>query len=61
MSELGGSHGLVVMGRGSKSEGRKFESQYRILDGHFSPSIFVKKENENKREEAEDGHLKKCV
>ena len=32
----GGSPGLVVMWRDSCSEGRKFESQYRILDGHFN-------------------------
>ena len=28
--------GIVVMGGDSCSEGRGFESQYRILDGHFS-------------------------
>ena len=32
---LGGSPGLVVMGRDSRFEGRGFESQDRILDGHF--------------------------
>ena len=30
----GGSPGLVVMGGDSSSEGRGFESQCRILDGH---------------------------
>ena len=30
-----GSPGLVVMGRDSCSEGRGFEFQHRILDGHF--------------------------
>ena len=33
---LGGSPGLVVMGVDSRSKGRGFESQRRILDGHFS-------------------------
>ena len=32
---LGGSPGLVVMGGDSRSEGRGFKSQCRILDGHF--------------------------
>ena len=32
----GGSLGLVVMGGDSCSEGREFESQHHILDGHFS-------------------------
>ena len=32
---LGGSPGLVVMGRDSRSEGCGFESWHRILDGHF--------------------------
>ena len=31
---MGGSPGLVVMGGDSRSEGRGFESQCRILDGH---------------------------
>ena len=30
----GGSPGLVVMGGGSRSKGRGFESRRRILDGH---------------------------
>ena len=33
-SVLGGSPGLVVMGGGSRSKGRGFESRHRILDGH---------------------------
>ena len=32
----GGSPGLVVMGRDSRSKGRGFESRHHILDGHFS-------------------------
>ena len=39
---MGGSPGLVVMGRDSRSEGHGFESRHRILDGHF-PHIFVVK------------------
>ena len=31
----GGSPGLVVMGRDSRSCGRGFESRHHILDGHF--------------------------
>ena len=31
----GGSPGLVIMGRDSRSEGRGFESRHCILDGHF--------------------------
>ena len=38
----GGSPGLVVMGGDSCSEGRGFESQHRILDGHFSHLFVVK-------------------
>ena len=33
--KVGGSPGLVVMGGDSCSEGCGFESQHRILDGHF--------------------------
>ena len=33
---MGESPGLVVMGGDSYSEGRGFESQHRVLDGHFS-------------------------
>ena len=49
-----GSPGLVVMGGDSWSECHLFESQHRILDGHFS-HIFVVKivmfvwKDENKR------------
>ena len=39
---LGMSPGLVVMGGDSCSEGRWFESQYSILDGHFSHWFVVK-------------------
>ena len=33
----------MVMGRDSCSEGCEFYSQFHILDGHFSHSIFVVK------------------
>ena len=36
------SPGLVVMGGDSRSEGRGFESQCRILDGHFFTLICCK-------------------
>ena len=39
----GGSPGLVVMGRDSRSEGRGFESRHRILDGHFFTYICFKR------------------
>ena len=39
---LGGSPGLVIMGGDSCSEGCGFESQHRILDGHFSRLFVVK-------------------
>ena len=32
--DKGGSPGLVVMGGGSRSKGRGFESRCHILDGH---------------------------
>ena len=35
IDRLGGSPGLVVMGGDSCSKGHGFESQRRILDGHF--------------------------
>ena len=38
----GGSPGLVVMGGNSHSKGHGFESQHRILDGHFSHIFVVK-------------------
>ena len=40
--KMGGSPGLVVMGGDSRSEGRGFKSQCRILDGHFFTLIVVK-------------------
>ena len=43
---MGRSLGLVVKGRVSLSEGCEFESQSRILDGHFSTlrlEVFQKK------------------
>ena len=45
--------GLVVMGKGSISKGRGFESLHRILHGHFSHIFVVKivsffKKSENK-------------
>ena len=39
---MGGSPGLVVMGRDSSSKGHGFDSRRRILDGHFSHLFFVK-------------------
>ena len=39
---MGGSPGLVVMGGHSCTEGHVFESQYHILDGHFSHVFVVK-------------------
>ena len=39
---VGGSPGLVVMGRDSRSEGCGFESWHCILDGHFSQIFVVK-------------------
>ena len=38
----GGSPGLVVMDDDSYSRGLGFESQYRILDGHFFTLICCK-------------------
>ena len=42
LERLGGSPGLVVMGRDSCSKGRGFESRHRILDGLFSHIFVVK-------------------
>ena len=39
---MGGSPGLVVMGRDSRSEGCGFESQHRIREGHFFTYICCK-------------------
>ena len=56
----GGSPGLVVMGGDSCSKGRGFESQYRILDEHFSHLFVVKIamfvwRDENKHKRGRDG------
>ena len=37
----GGSPGLVVMGGGSRSNGRGFESRRRILDGHDKKNLYL--------------------
>ena len=42
INSSGGSPGLVVIGRDSRSKGRGFESRHRILDGHFSHIFVVK-------------------
>ena len=39
---LKGPSGVVVMGGDSRSEGREFESQCHILDGHFFTLICCK-------------------
>ena len=39
---MGGSPGLVVMGRDLQVEGCGFESQHRLLDGHFTHQFVVK-------------------
>ena len=39
---LGGSPGLVVMGRDSCSKGREFESWHCILEENFSHSFVIK-------------------
>ena len=39
---LGGNPGLVLMGGDPCAKGRQFESQHRILDGHFSHLFVVK-------------------
>ena len=55
----------MVMGRYSRSEGRGFESQRRILDGHFFTFICCKncnvclKRPKINEKEAGDGPLKK--
>ena len=40
---VGESPGLVVMGGDSCSKGREFESQNRVLDGHFVTYLLVVK------------------
>ena len=39
---MGGRPGLVVMGGDLCSKGHEFESQRRILDGHFSHLLVVR-------------------
>ena len=39
----GGSPALVVMGGDSCPKGHEFESQHRILDGHFFSYVFAVK------------------
>ena len=63
---MGGSPGLVVMGRDSSSKGRGFEYQHPILDGHFFGYNCCKNGNDDclkrlKLNEKEAGlaHLKK--
>ena len=60
----GGSPGQVVMGKDSRSEGRGFESQCHILDGHFSTLVcckivlmFVWEGSKINEKEAGMGHL----
>ena len=55
------SPGLVVMGGDSISECRGFESQYRILNGHFFPLICCKNCNVyfKGRKRGRDGPIKK--
>ena len=64
--EWGGSPGLVVMGVDSRSKGRGFESQRRILDGHFFTLICckncivcLKRPKINKKEAGVGPNLKK--
>ena len=42
VEKKGGSPGLFVKGVDSCSEGRGFESQHHILDGHFPQILVVK-------------------
>ena len=59
----GRSPGLVVMGGDSCSKGRGFESQRRILDGHFSHLLVVKivmfEKTKINEKEAGEGPFKK--
>ena len=64
MVKMGGSPGLVVMGWDSCSEGRGFESQHHILDGHFSRWFVVKIvvfvwKDENKLKRGREWSIKK--
>ena len=51
------------LGANSWFEGRGFESQYHIQDGHFSQwidvklALFVSRKDENKRKETRDGQF----
>ena len=63
---MGGSPGLVVMGRGSHSKGRGFESRYHILDGHFftyicckNCDVFLKRAKINEKESGNGPFFKK--
>ena len=53
----------MVMGRDSRSEGRRFESQHHILDGHFFTYICCKncivclKKTKNKQKGGRDWPL----
>ena len=65
---MGGSPGLVVLGRDSRSEGRRFESRHHILDAHLFTYICCKNCNDvcMKRpkineKEAGDGPFKKIL
>ena len=53
----------MVMGRDSRSEGRGFESQHQILDGHFLHIFVVKIVMLNRRKYTKKrpgmAHLKK--
>ena len=46
MEWLGGSPGIVVMGRDSRSKGRGFKSRHRIRVGHFFTYICSKNCND---------------
>ena len=62
--DLGRMPGLVVMWGDSISEGRGFESQHCIIDGHFFTYIVVKMfvwKDENKQIRGRDGPFKKQV
>ena len=59
--DLGRMPGLVVMWGDSISEGRGFESQHCIIDGHFFTYIVVKMFVWKDKKEAGDGPFKKQV
>ena len=64
---VGGSPGLVVMGRDSCFKGRGFESWHHILDGHFFTYICCKncivclKKTKNKRKRGRVGPFFKSI